>query len=75
MTTEGLLASCGVDVPKPCLSRPGRQRNMASSLPPPGSLLCSGWAKTVWGGGSILARPLSVNLAGVEGKTAIFLTA
>lgn len=33
MTTEGLLASCGVAVPKPCLSRPGRQRNIASSLP------------------------------------------
>lgn len=23
----------GVDVPRPCLSRPGRQRNIASSLP------------------------------------------
>lgn len=46
VTTEGLLA-CGVDVPKPCLSRPGRQRNTAFSLPP-GSLLCSGWARLGW---------------------------
>lgn len=64
VTTEGLLASCGVDVPKPRLSRPGRQRNTASSLPP-GSLLCSGWARLSGGGESILARPFSANLAGV----------
>lgn len=40
--------SCGADVPKPCLSRPGRQRNIESSLPQvPCSLLdgqdCLGW--------------------------------
>lgn len=37
-------ASWGADVPKPCLSRPGRQRNIRV-FDSPGSLLCSGWLR------------------------------
>lgn len=43
--------SCGADVPKPCLFRPGRQRNVESLSEErrvfysPGSLLCSGWSR------------------------------
>lgn len=36
--------SCGADVPKPCLSRPGRQRNIRV-FSSPGSLLSSGWSR------------------------------
>lgn len=74
VTTEGLLASCGVDVPKPRLSRPGRQRNTASSLPP-GSLLCSGWARLSGVSESRSWLGLSQLTWQEWGKTAIFLTA
>lgn len=72
MTTEGLLTSCGVDVPKPCLSRPGRQRNTESSLPQVPCFVLDG--QRLSGVESRSGLGLSQLTWQEWGKTAIFLT-